>query len=594
MEQQARPAKPLTERQKKVAEWLYAGLPKTRTAKKVKCSLRSVKTWAKLPGVIAYIAQLKANDVEAESKRVYNAQHAAEIAAERKVAEADFWYFCKFVLGFNLLEERIHKPLCDALADPANTRMTIMLPRGWFKSTVGAIAYPIWRAVKNPDVRIAIIQNSAENAKDKLSQISQQFDTNQKLRTLWPERLPGKKQRRNSTRLDLPRTQSWPEPTFYAAGVRTKVVSKHFNIIIEDDTAAPELADLGSGALMPTADQVSQAIGWHGLAGPLLTPDPSDKIIVIGTRWFEHDLLSEIHTKPEKYIGYVHFQRAAQETDGKSDSEGEYVWPELWPQERLEREAAVLGPYFYSALYLNDPVPNDQLTFRPDWISSTFFDLEKLLPSLKDGDYEITTTMDPANDPLETKGKPDYTAVVTTARHKQTGDTYVLSAEQGRLSTDKVLDLLFGQMLKWSPSKVGIESIGLQRTLIKHVHDRSAEIGRYFNVEGLHLNKGSKEARIMGLQPIFSSGRMHLQPNQKDLIAQLTGFPRTKYDDLADALAMHLALWGTTWAPRKIVEKSSDNPLLVENIIAGIKRRNALASRPRSPVMDVFSRRRRR
>ena len=162
-------------------------------------------------------------------------------------------------------------PLCEKLENyKENTRMQFVLPRGWLKTTLCSQAYPMWRACKDPSIRVLLTQNTYKNAVSKLKPIKANFESNPLLRTLFPEVLPNNRSTWTGDSLCLNRPKAFNESTFEAAGVRTQVTSRHYDIIIEDDTVAPDFDELGGQALLPTKDQVEQAIGWHRLASPLL------------------------------------------------------------------------------------------------------------------------------------------------------------------------------------------------------------------------------------------------------------------------------------------------------------------------------------
>lgn len=460
---------------------------------------------------------------------------AETVARLREKASGDLYFFAKGILGMDLLTPHIHQPLCSLLAD-SHPRKLILLPRGWLKTSLATIAYPIWRAVQDPSIRILLVLNTLTNAKKKLAKIMELFEKRPLLRALWPEVLPGPRCQWNSEGACLTRPDAMEEATFECAGTGTRVTSRHYNVIVEDDTVSPDLDDMGLEALAPSPLEVEQAIGWHRLASPLLTGRASDQIIVVGTRWFEQDLLKWImDNESDRYMVY---ERACRETNGRRDWSGPPSYPERFGETVLSELESTMGTYLFSALYMNDPKSSSDLSFRPEWLG---------VYETEPRNLTVFTTVDPAGDPSLNKGRTDYNAVVTTGKDPVTGCVYVLDAWHGKVNPGDLIREVFRQVETWRPSKVAVEGVAYQRTLRYWLGEEMKKQGRYFLVEELPQTRRSKESRIAGLIPLFANGAIFLRREHRALRAELLAFPLPQpHDDLADALSMHLALWPRT------------------------------------------------
>ncbi|MES1986995.1 MAG: hypothetical protein V4440_03020, partial [Pseudomonadota bacterium] len=64
--------------------------------------------------------------------------------AYRKRCFNDFFYFAKDFLGYKDLEREVHGQFIKVFESKAPRKIVVM-PRGSFKSTLGSVAYPIWR-----------------------------------------------------------------------------------------------------------------------------------------------------------------------------------------------------------------------------------------------------------------------------------------------------------------------------------------------------------------------------------------------------------------------------------------------------------------
>lgn len=475
-------------------------------------------------------------------------------------AESSLYFFAKGVLGLDWLDGEIHMPLCEKLENyKDNTRMQFVLPRGWLKTTLCSQAYPMWRACKDPSIRVLLTQNTYKNAVSKLKPIKANFESNPLLRTLFPEVLPNNRSTWTGDSLCLNRPKAFNESTFEAAGVRTQVTSRHYDIIIEDDTVAPDFDELGGQALLPTKDQVEQAIGWHRLASPLLTDLKKGQILVVGTRWYEKDLLSYIQENEPQYKICT---RACLENElGEPDENGRPTYPARFDMEVINDLRRTMGTYLFSCLYMNKPIRSEDMVFQPEWFK--FYEVHPVLNRLS-----VFTTVDLAGDPENQKGDPDYNIVMTTGKDMLTGHIYILDYFRKRCNPGEVIDAIFNHVNLWNPIKVGVEGVAYQGTLAYWIRERMRKENRHFFVECFTHGRRSKSSRIMGLQPLIANGTILMKRYMVDLISELQAFPLGAHDDLIDSLASQLPLWGKTktFKEEKMVVSKND-PFLFDNII---------------------------
>ncbi len=475
-------------------------------------------------------------------------QLSEEVVTElRAAARSSLYFLAKGILGFRDMTESVHKPLCERLEDQARRRKRVVLPRGWFKSSIATIAYPIFCAIQETgentgaNERILIVQNTHDNARKKLQVIRTAFEKNAVLRALFPELLPGPRSAWTSDSLQLTRPGTFAEGTFECAGIRTQLTSRHYTRIIEDDTVAPDLDEVGMENLCPTKEDIEQAIGFHRyLVPPLLVHPAQSEVLVIGTRWFQLDLLSWIGQNQPDFSSYV---RASKEnTEGQADENGEITFPERFDQKTLDALRSDMGPYMYSCLYMNTPIRSEDMMFREEWFE--YYETE-------DRDLIVTTTVDPANEEAVNKGETDWNVVVTTGKSIRTGAIFVLEATRGKWNPSQLINTIFDHQQRWNSLKVGIMAVQYEKTLQYWIKETMRKRGRYFCVELLSHGGKSKTQRVMGLQPPIADKKIRFRRTQHWLVNELLLFPYGKNDDGADALSMHLPLWAQTQDPEE-------------------------------------------
>jgi predicted phage terminase large subunit-like protein len=481
-----------------------------------------------------------------------------------------FFFFTRAILGFNKLTPEIHKPICDMLQDyDKNTRLTLILPRGWYKSTIATISYPLWRAVVNPEVRILLVQNTYTNACGKLGAIKQIVESCDLFKLLYPEVLPNNDCTWSKDMATVNRKGAYPEGTWEAAGTGTQKTGQHYDLIIEDDTVSPDKDNLTGAMMQPTQGEIEKAIGWHKLGDPLLIEPLESQRIVIGTRWAENDLLGYIIDHAPEYKVLT---RAVRETDGKPNPDGAIQWPARFNDLVLSSLARSLGPHMYSALYMNFPTSAANQVFSRDWIN-----YYANLP--QDGIY--CTSVDPASALAEESSDPDYTVVCTTCLNPHNGHIYVVHYTRERMNPSTTISTIFDHYRAYKPVKVIIEGIGYQRTIKHFLELKQRKLGIYFAIDLITGHKASKLDRVRGLQPFFAANRIFIKASMTDLERELLAFPKGAHDDIVDAMAMQLDFWNiaTTLTRSENDERLTKNPHSADAILAELQSRPNMHSR---------------
>lgn len=459
----------------------------------------------------------------------------------RKRAEEDLYFFAKGVLGYDWLVPHIHGRVCADLQDPSTNRKMFVLPRGWLKTTVCSIAFPIWLSIKRPNIRILLTQNSAGNARKKLSVIRQQWEQNDLLRAMYPELLPGTSNTWSADSVCLTRTASFPESTYEAAGTSTRVVSRHYDVVIEDDTVAPDYDELGQESLAPTHEDVAKAIGWHRTnVLPLLNNPATDLSLVVGTRWYDQDLIRYIQDNEPQYR--VTTRACREDDEGNPDPSGHITYPERFDEATLRELETAMGPYMFGCLYMNMPIRREDMAFKPEWFK--YYETSPPLSQLA-----VYTTIDTATDPkLAKSATTDYSVVMTCGKDLVSGRIYVLDYFHKRCNPGELCSAIFDHVTRFRPVLVGYQNVAFEKSIDYWLKELMRQEGIYFVLEPLSLSnrKDAKELRIAGLQPLFSNELILLRSHMKELVSELQKFPLGAHDDLADALSMQLVLWRAT------------------------------------------------
>lgn len=472
----------------------------------------------------------------------------------------NFYFFSRGILGLDWMVPHVHKPLCEFLQKPG-LRKSIVLPRGFLKTTTCTTAYPIWRVIRDPNLRVLICQNRSDNAEKILQAIRMVFEKNILFQQLYPEIVPDFRKVRWSNRsAEVNRDAGHPEATFEAAGVRTALTSRHYDVIIEDDIIAASKDDMTGIEAIPSREEVDKAIGWHKLATSLLANPKDGEIINVGTRWAKYDVVEHILTEQKDYYEFFHLAAI--------DDKGVPVYPERFDLDTLGRIKADQGTYIFSTQYMNKPIDEDSMVFSPDWIK--FYDVEPQ-------NIHTYIIVDPA---ISEKRKADYSCVMCVGVDDQR-NFYVLEYVRKRLNPSMLIDEIFNMAKRRDPHKVAIESVAYQQALAHFVEKERVSRGIPLRVEEVRPgHKESKDLRIRGLQPIAMRGSLYIKKHHTELYQEILDFPYGAHDDVIDTLA---------YAPRLVSfpgHLPEDKPVqkyTVGDMIKEIKNRSRRKGLPFAP-----------
>ncbi len=489
-----------------------------------------------------------------------------------EISRRSYSAFCKLIQDDGWFD-KTHERLCDAIQEKLESsgflkelrepneekpmlntcKIAVVMPRGSLKSTMVTRNLSLWLTIQDPNIRILIGSNSSPNATKKIEDIRGIVDSNELFRALFPEVLPTTDQRWTNQAAELRRTKTFPEATYEAAGVKTRVTGRHFNVIIEDDTLAPDESDSGVEMALPSIEDTEKAIGWHKLGLPLLVPRGLRLRVIVTTRWSDYDLIDYIQKHEPDYL-IIDIPALV---DGKPQFEAFYS------QEQLDEFARDLGPYLFSCLYLNSPIPAGERVFDPKWFQ--YCRTDQIHP-----DAYYAVSIDPA---VSDKDDACDTAIIGCWHHNHF--IWVADVLHGKFSPQetimKALDLLLSNEEK--ARCLIVETVAYQKALTYFIRDEMQRRRMYVPIVKME-SRTAKEVRIRGLQPLFANGQIiFFKGLAKALETQLVQFPHGKLVDVIDALAMHLKLYrGIVIEEAKQIVKDDTNSF--EAICNELRKRN--------------------
>lgn len=395
------------------------------------------------------------------------------------------------------------------------------------KSTIVTFAGTIQDILNDPEVTFGIFSHTRPVAKAFLRQIKVEFETNVKLKSLYPEVLwanPGKEAPKWSEDdgIVVKRRTNPKESTVEAWGlVDGQPVGRHFTRLLYDDVVVPASVTSPEMIAKTTASwELSLNLGARG--GSRRT---------VGTRYHQLDTYATIMER-----GSAQPRIYPATDDGTDGGKPVLLSPELLAEKRRD-----MGPYTFGAQMLLNPVADKVQGFKREWLR--FWPAERWMALNR---YIL---VDPAGERKKAQKKdPDYT-VFTVIGLGADKNYYVIKWIRDRLNLTDRTRLLFDLHRTYRPLAVGYESYGKDSDI---AHIQTEQDARTYRFDITELGGPMpKNDRIRRLVPLFEQGRIYLpercnyidrEQNLRNLTAEFieheyTQFPVSRHDDMLDSMA---------------------------------------------------------
>jgi hypothetical protein len=516
------------------------------------------------------------------------------------------------VLGYDDITEDLHGRVCSFLALPSQ-RKQLTLPRSYVKTWIGTIAYSQWVALERkeedefpyykawedkywqlgPNIRVLIASYVISNAEKMIGLNRKTYESNAAMQILFPEVIPVNfnKTRWSNESACINRSENFTESTFEAAGIGGASISRHYDLVLEDDLVYAKKDDLSGKELQPGQDDIDKAIGWHKLSHSLLVPGKHTHIHNQGTRWCKHDLVDYIWTNEPSYERFVEGAVDLKELEEKGDwTQCKPTWSVCYDIPQLQKIRDAQGTWMFSTQYLLQPISPDETLFKRMWLQEYISDLE--VPKT----CRIFTTCDLAEWTNPTR-KTDCNAVIITCGWDHNHNMWILHYDIGRFDPSKVIKLLAMHWDKFHPERIGIESVYYQKAIGHFAREYMFE-GKIpmMTITQLKPEGGaSKDIRIQGLEPLASNLAIHCKPTHKEFISEFVDFVpnnRLCHKDILDALAYQMQIA----RPGQVVPDKNKEPKTFTEVNTIEKVLDEIFNRHRKPnpfgqkeVLDPFA-----
>lgn len=323
------------------------------------------------------------------------------------------------------------------------------------------------------------------------------------------------------------------------AGVGGPITGKGAHLLIVDDPIKND-----EEARSATCRQ-RQWEWWQSVASTRLRP--GGLIVVIQTRWHRDDLTGRILEQAKRqghFWRQIKFPAIAEEDDVLGRQPGEPLWPEMYSAERLATVKAGRTPYYWQALYQQNPVGEGSAEWPAEWFGPDIWFNERPPHGVK------VIALDPSKG-VESKFG-DYSAFVMAQLHD---GVFYVDADLAIRNCAIIAETALQLQRQFRPDAFGIEVNQFQQLLADEINRLSRERAIPMPLYTI-TNQIKKEVRIRTLTPWLAQGRMRFKgdsPGARLLVEQLRDFPLGDHDDGPDALEMAIRLIAELAQPQEEV-----------------------------------------
>jgi predicted phage terminase large subunit-like protein len=401
-----------------------------------------------------------------------------------------------------------HRLICEKLEAVERgeiDRLMIFMPPRHGKSELASKRFPAWYLGRNPDRQVIAASYNSDLATDFGRQVRNIF-REQRFQNAFPE---------TSLAEDSQAANRWNTNkggSYVAVGVGAAVTGRGAHVLLLDDLIKDrEEAD----------SENRRNLIWNWFTSTAYTRlMPGGAIVVIITRWHEDDIAGRLLEAEAK--GGDKWDKLILPA---IMSDGSALWPDRYDIDALNRIKRAIGPRDFSALYQQEPAPDEGTFFQRHWFE-------------RHGKIDEPHHFYLCSDYAVTDGDGDYTEHGVFAIGAS-GKIYQADWWHGQTSSDVWIDELLRLIKKWKPICAFGEAGVIQKAIEPMLRRRMIETGTRCRMEWLS-SIHDKATRARGFQSRSAMGEVSLKDDDtgERVLNQLIAFPAGKHDDAVDVCGM--------------------------------------------------------
>jgi hypothetical protein len=454
---------------------------------------------------------------------------AQEIVEARAKCKSDPIFLAQ-ALGYDLCEDP-HRAFFDALHSQAKNKMCLW-PRGHFK-TSGVCVEAVQRILNDPDIRILAMQATIKLTKGWVSEIRSHFDgrnPKSRLPELFPEFCGQALGTADAFTIPARTRKHLKEATVTAASPQAITTGQHYTLMLFDD-----LVNANNFRNVEQLDKLESQF-YHFL--PLL--DPGGEVMVTGTRYSHADLYARIIAKNLEGKWEVSIRECYKE-------DGSLLFPERTTRDGKRK----IG---FTKELLAQLERDDPDMFTPQYLNRIMLGRDQLFPeelmlsavrSTKDNPEYPAAAPTILYVDLSEGNKDSDNAVVTAGKKDSRNRVWLLECMAGKFPSAQLADIVIAQHLRFRPQQIIVEKQPGAVFFVEYVRNVAQQRGLFIPIDvdktPKGKQKGAKHIRISALPGPLKRKQLFFVAGISDfgaLIEEATQYPRGRYDDRLDCIAM--------------------------------------------------------
>lgn len=501
-----------------------------------------------------------------EKQAVDRRSEMTQELARRELARKRLVFFIKRLFpGYN--PGWVHNDICRRLEkfmrdveQKKSPRLVLNVPPRHGKSAIASDFFPSWVLGHHPDWEIISTSYALQLASEFSKNIRARIKEDPIYKGIFPETI---------LHPDSQATEAWrttKRGAFTAAGVGGPILGKGAHVFIIDDPH--KNAEEAASEVMRTA-----ANKWYSSTARTRL-HPGGGMLIIQQRWHDDDLTGhQLNLQKElleqgvsadeidqwEVVCYPAIAEADEylAPDGEILRDppedmipdlrllrvkGEALHPARYPVRELMRQKNISTKDEWSALYQQNPVPDDG-----DFFSRHDMRFVPFLPG-KRAEYTFFSAWDLA---IEEKKTNDWTVGVVGALNVN-GELFVVDMIRGRMGTRQIIEAFMSFVDRYPLYSFGIEDGQIKKTLWPLVLEALNKKRATVSIDDTLKPVTDKMVRANPLRAMSQHGRLYFldQPFAQKAIDEMLRFPKGQHDDIVDALAWLARMSKTVPAPQ--------------------------------------------
>ncbi|MFA6972678.1 MAG: hypothetical protein WC208_14945 [Gallionella sp.] len=414
-----------------------------------------------------------------------------------------------------------------ALDNDELQKVVIKAPRGWGKSSILNIAYAGKKALFREKKFIVPISTTSTKAVLESENLKRELISNTLIRKIFGNIKTGNAE---STGIDTSFSKEmWSingETLILPRGAGQQIRGIRWGKIRPDLIAVDDLEDPEA---VLSKEQREKLKHWF-FADVLNSIDRSSKtwkIVYIDTLKHEDALLADLMNDPSWYHIDIDL----------CDDELRSNWPEFMSDADIKalyesfRQQGLLD--VFAREYRGQPIAREDAVFRQEYFryySESDETFNKRLQNL-----ESVVIIDPAK---TTKVSSDNSAIVGIGIDVELPRVYIRDVDAGMMHPDDIYNRAFAMADRLGARTIGYEVTSLNEFITYPITTHMLKCGKFYTLVELKDRGKKKENRIAMLNPLYRLGYIYHNKNvTQGLESQLLAFPKSKRDDIMDAVA---------------------------------------------------------